>query len=97
MNYQIWSKPQLSFGRWVFFHCEENEKSFLFHFVSTLCYRLYLLLRRVVFIPNYTREIHNEMSITFFDSGNRFIIASGSMWMREFAQTLEREFKSQGG
>ena len=30
------------------------------------------------------------------DSGNRFIITSGSIWMREFAQTLEREFKSQG-
>lgn len=27
---------------------------------------------------------------------NRFIVSSGSMWMREFAQTLEREFKPQG-
>ncbi|CAB3991029.1 uncharacterized oxidoreductase [Paramuricea clavata] len=36
-------------------------------------------------------------SLTLPDTpGNRFIITAGSMWMREFAQTLEREFKSQG-
>ncbi|XP_046852900.1 phenylacetaldehyde reductase-like [Xenia sp. Carnegie-2017] len=28
--------------------------------------------------------------------GNRFIVTAGSMWIREFAQTLKREFKPQG-
>ncbi|XP_028405338.1 tetraketide alpha-pyrone reductase 1-like [Dendronephthya gigantea] len=27
---------------------------------------------------------------------NRFIVSAGSMWLREFAQTLDREFKPQG-
>lgn len=29
-------------------------------------------------------------------AGNRLIVSSGSMWMREFAKTLEREFRPQG-
>lgn len=29
-------------------------------------------------------------------AGNRYIVSSGSVWMREWAQTLEREFKPQG-
>ena len=46
-----------------------------------------------------TDTVHvKDLNLTclFTHSDSRLIVTSGSMWMREIAKTLEREFRPQG-